>query len=196
MYFIPGNHDDAHRFSECLFDRQLEGDHLHLAFEHQGVHFVCPDWGPESVAGAPGPDGLVPLTAPNTTPELTAWLDAAIPVNEPTILLTHYTPVHLAGRWTAGFVPRNLDRFWRVVAGRENVLAVFCGHIHQTFETTVSGIPVFGVASTCYQQVRACTGEMVRALLPLAYRVIRVADGTIATEVCEVDLPLGKRHHL
>jgi len=196
MYFTPGNHDHAHRFSQCLFGQRSEGERLHLSFEHEGVHFVCPDWGPEEAAGAPGPDGLTPLTAPDTTPELAAWLDTAIPDDEPTIVLIHYAPVHLADRWTEGFVPRNLDRFWEVVAGRENVLAVFCGHIHQTFETMVSGIPVFGVASTCYQQVRTCTGRMVRALLPLAYRVIRVTGGTVSTEVCEVDLPLGRRHHL
>jgi Icc protein len=185
MYFIPGNHDDAAQLAQSLFRHDLAGDRLHVTFQHGGVHFVCPDWGPEEPGGI-GPD---------TSPQLVDWLAGAIPANEPTIILTHYAPLLLPGRWQEDMVPRNLERFWRVLEGRRNILAIVVGHIHQTFEAEVHGHRVLGVASTCYQQLLH-EGEYIRALLPLAYRLLHIEDGRLDTQVCEVDLPLGRRHEM
>jgi len=185
MVFIPGNHDDAAQFAQSLFHHDLAGDRLHVTFEHEGVHFVCPDWGPEDPGGI-GPD---------TPPHLADWLAEAIPPHEPTIIVTHYAPLLMPGRWQEDMVPRNLGRFWRVLEGRTNILAIVVGHIHQTFAAEVHGHRVLGVASTCYQQILH-NGEYIRALLPLAYRVLRVEGGRLHTQVYEVDLPLGRKHEL
>ena len=185
MYFIPGNHDDAVQFSRCLFHHTPQGDRLNLSFRHKGVHFVSPDWGPEE------PGGL----GPDTAPELAAWLAETIQPGEPTIILIHYAPLLLPNRWKEDMVPRNLERFWRVLEGRTNILGILVGHIHQTFEAEVSGHKVFGVASTCYQQILH-NDEYVRALLPLAYRLVTVEDGELTTTIHEVDLPLGRKHEL
>lgn len=147
MYFIPGNHDDAFQFSSCLFHHPPQGEQLHLSFRHKGVHFVSPDWGPEE------PGGI----APDTPPELLTWLAETIQPDEPTIILIHYAPILLPGRWKDDMVPRNIDRFWRVLEGRKNIMGIFAGHIHQTFEAQVFGHRVFGVASTCYQQILQMT---------------------------------------
>ena len=74
-------------------------------------------------------------------------------------------------------------------------MAIVVGHIHQTFHAEVHGHRVLGVASTCYQQVLH-EGQYVRALLPLAYRVLRIEDGELHSQVCEVDLPLGHKHEM
>ncbi len=185
MYFIPGNHDDAFQFSSCLFHHPPQGERLHLSFRYKGIHFVSPDWGPEE------PGGI----APDTPPELAAWLAETIQPDELTIILIHYAPIILPGRWKGDMVPRNIDRFWRVLEGRKNIMGIFAGHIHQTFQAEVSAHRVFRVASTCYQQILH-NNEYVRALLPLAYRMVAVKDGKLATNVYEVDLSLGRKHEL
>jgi len=185
MYLIPGNHDDAAEFSESLFHHDLAGDRLHVTFQHEGVHFVCPDWGPEESGGV----------APDTPQQLVDWLAMSPPSHEPAVIVTHYPPLVMPGSWKDDMMPRNLDRLWRVLEGRTNVLAIVAGHIHQTFHGETHGHRVLGVASTCYQQILH-NGEYVRALLPLSYRVVTIEGGKLHTQVCEVDLPLGHRHEL
>ena len=180
MYFTPGNHDDAKTFCRILFNQELSTERMHVSFRHKGVHFVCPDWGPEL-------DGV----APDTPPDLVQFLHQTITSDEPTILLLHYAPLILKERWSEAFLPQNIERFWRAIQGKKNILAIFSGHIHQNWEMRYNGLPVYGVASTCYQHLLH-EGVDMRVLLPLAYRVVRVQDGAIQTQLCEVDLPLGE----
>ena len=190
MYLMPGNHDIPSNFAQCLFDGTVETDRLHCSFRYGGIHFVCPDWGTE-VDGA----------APDTPPDLVEYVTEIIDPEEPTILLLHYTPWH-TDRWLEMSVPKNIDRFWTALAGKNNILGIFAAHLHQTFEEKVGPYTVYGIASTCYQQLvvpehyrNMLEGlRLVRVLLPLDYRVVRVIEGKINTQVCRVNLPLGHKH--
>jgi 3',5'-cyclic AMP phosphodiesterase CpdA len=193
MYFIPGNHDDRSQFCRGLFDRDCAHNPLHLAFRHKGVHFVAPDWGPEE------PDGTKPATryyrfvdgggvAPDTTADLAKWLADATSDNEPTIILSHYAPLVVENVWDERQVPRSIERFWDVVKERNNVMAIVCGHVHQTFEAHVGAVPVLGLAATCFQHI-LYDGEYVRAILPPQYRVVEMKDGGLKSTVYTVELP-------
>jgi hypothetical protein len=181
VYFIPGNHDHldgGHEFSQVLFGHPPIGERMHLSFRHGGVHFICPDWGPEE------PGGI----APETSPELAAWLEHTLEPGEPTVILAHYPPVFLSQRWRPNLTPTCLERFWRVLEGREEILGIFVGHTHQTFQAKVEGHLIHGVGSTGYQLILQ-NGVHVWALLPPVYQVVTVHAGGIATEVCRVELP-------
>jgi Icc protein len=193
MYFIPGNHDDRKQFCLGLFGYECDANLLHLSFNHKDVQFVAPDWGPEE------PDGTKPATryyrfvdgggtAPDTTDQLAEWLVCNIRDGEPAVLLTHYAPLIVENVWDERQVPRNIEKFWKVISTKRNILAILCGHIHQTFETSRHGIPVLGLAATCFQHILH-DGEYVRAILPPAYRRVVVEGRTLRSSVHTVELP-------
>jgi 3',5'-cyclic AMP phosphodiesterase CpdA len=185
MYFIPGNHDEASAFCRQLFGETVPaGQRLHLSFRHKGVHFACPDWGPE-VAGH----------APDTPPDMADWLAAAIHPGEPTVIVIHYAPLLVPGLWKADMVPGHIERFWQAIAGRRNVLAVLFGHTHRGFAGEHEGLPVMAVAATSYQHVLH-GDEYIRALLPPEYRRVEIEGGRLTSQVYQVELPLGATYGL
>jgi Icc protein len=113
------------------------------------------------------------------------FLAAALPRDAPSILLMHHQPVRIGSAWLDSFVADNADRFWDVVR-EQNVLGIFCGHAHMTYETAVDGIPVYGLRSTIYQFARS--DEPMLCLEPPHYRLVTVGSGRVSTQVFEVPL--------
>jgi 3',5'-cyclic AMP phosphodiesterase CpdA len=165
-YLFPGNHDEP----ALLFGRGP----AHTSFEHDGVRFVWVDWGRDGRAAADG--------------ELFAFLEHALADGRPTIVVTHHHLVPLGARWLDQLLPAEpeLDRFFEIVAGGR-VLAILSGHAHTTYEQTVAGLPVYGIAATSFQF--ALTDEPLLTLEPPAYRVVTVDDGGVTTRVYQVPLP-------
>jgi 3',5'-cyclic AMP phosphodiesterase CpdA len=170
-YFLPGNHDARPAFFSHLFPHSPPADLFNATFEHRGVRFVILDWGPASKAVASRP--------------LLEHLGAALADGAPAIVLMHHHAVPVGARWLDELVADDVARFWEAIAGR-NVLGVFCGHAHATYETRIAGVPVFGLRSTSFQF--ALQDEPLACLLPPHYRVVTVSDGTLATEIVEVPL--------
>lgn len=171
MYFLPGNHDERALFRRA-FSRSTGDDFLvNARFEHQGVQFVCIDWGenPKAVASA----------------ELLAFLSGALESGAPSIILSHHHVLPIGSRWLDDFIAEDIDAFWRIVS-RWNVLGILCGHVHITYEKQKAGIPVYGVRSTAYPFV--LQDEPLIALQPPHYRLVSVRDGLLTTRVFEVPI--------
>jgi Icc protein len=171
MYFLPGNHDDRAVFCRNLFSQTIPTSLLNTSFMHEGVQFICLDWGTEA-------KGVI-------FPETLDFLKHRLRNSVPSIVIMHHHLAPLGRRWLDDFIPDDADRFWEMVAG-QNVLGVFCGHAHTTYELTVKGLPVYGLRSTAFPF--APLDEMLMCLLPPQYRLITVQDGALHTQIFEVPL--------
>jgi Icc protein len=138
---------------------------------HKGVQFIFLDMGPEVKAKA--------------HPETIAFLQLFLQKKMPAIVMLHHAVVPIGSAWLDAFIADDVDRFWQAVKGRE-VIGVFCGHTHVTYEKEVGGIPVFGVRSTALPFV--LQDEPLTALLPPHYRLVTVKDGVLSTRIFEVEL--------
>lgn len=171
LYLLPGNHDDRDLFYGCLFPQAPLVPLMNAAFLHEGVQFICLDWGPRTKATA--------------HPQMLEFLECSLAAGAPSIILSHYQVTTIGARWLDAFIADDVARFWDVVAGK-NVLGVFCGHLHITYEQVVRGVPVFGLRSTTYSF--ALQDEPLAILAPPHYRLVTVDAGGLETQVFEVPL--------
>ncbi len=171
MYLLPGNHDDRESFIQCLFPESRPAPLMNVAFMHKGVQFVCLDWGPHTKATA--------------HPETLEFLAQSLKSGLPSILMMHYAVVPIGARWLDAFLADDVARFWDAVNG-QNVLGIFCGHLHISYEQVVRGIPVFGLRATAFSF--ALQDEPLATLLPPHYRLVMVEDGGLSTQIFEVAL--------
>ncbi len=171
LYLLPGNHDDRDLFYRCLFPQAPPAPLMNAAFMHQGVQFICLDWGPRTKAAA--------------HPQMLDFLARSLAAGAPSIILSHYHVTTIGARWLDAFIADDVCRFWDVVAGK-NVLGVFCGHLHITYEQVVQGIPVFGLRSTTYSF--ALQDEPQAILAPPHYRLVTVEESGLETQIFEVPL--------
>jgi 3',5'-cyclic-AMP phosphodiesterase len=169
LYVLPGNHDDRDTFFTGLFPDSPPQARLNATFRHRGLQFICLDWGPDNKAAA--------------EPDMLDFLARALDTALPSIILMHHHVIPIGVSWLDSFIADEVDRFWATVTGRP-VLGIFCGHVHTTYDQVVGGIPVFGLRSTAFSF--APQDEPVVCLLPPQYRVITVQDGSLTTEVVEV----------
>jgi Icc protein len=171
FYCLPGNHDDRDHFFRSLFGEAQARPLLNARFEHEGVQFVCLDWGPQTKA----------LLHQQTLDYLAQSLQAG----QPTILLMHYPVVPVGARWLDQYLADGLERFWQTVAGH-NVLGILCGHLHTSYERIVENIPVWGLRSTVFQF--AVQAEPMFCLEPPHYRLVTVHQNVMTSRVFEVPL--------
>ncbi len=129
------------------------------------------DWGPHTKATA--------------HPEMLDFLAQALETDLPSIIVMHHQVVKIGSRWLDDFIADDVSQFWKVVTGR-NVLGIFSGHVHTTYERVVNGIPVFGLRSTAAPF--ALQDEPLTCLLPPHYRLVTVQDGILTTRIFEVPL--------
>jgi 3',5'-cyclic-AMP phosphodiesterase len=115
MYLIPGNHDDRSNFFKFLFPRNGSMSLMNVAFIHQGIQFVCLDFGPSAKATA----------HPETLNFLAQSLDNPLP----SILLMHHQIVGIGIHWLDDWLANEIQQFWEIVSGK-NILGIFCGHLH------------------------------------------------------------------
>jgi Icc protein len=171
MYLLPGNHDDRDNFFKYLFPKGPPIPLMNVTFTHKGVQFICLDWGPQTKAIA--------------HPEMIDFLAQALETNLPSIIVTHHQVVTIGSRWLDAFIADDVSQFWEIVTGRD-VLGIFSGHVHITYERVVHDIPVFGLRSTATPF--ALQDEPLSCLLPPHYRLVTVQDGILTTRIFEVPL--------
>jgi 3',5'-cyclic-AMP phosphodiesterase len=171
MYLLPGNHDDRNNFFKCLFPKSLPRPLMNVAFTHKGIQFICLDWGPHSKAVA--------------HPEMLSFLAQALEKDLPSIIVMHHQLVTIGSRWLDDLIADNVTQFWEIVTGH-NVLGIFCGHVHTTYERVVNNIPIFGLRSTALPFV--LQDEPLACFLPPHYRLVTVQDGILTTRIFEVPL--------
>ena len=171
MYLLPGNHDDRNNFFKFLFPKSSPSPLMNASFAHKGVQFICLDWGPNTKATA--------------HPEMLDFLARSLETDLPSIIVMHHQAVRIGSRWLDDFIADDVSQFWEIVTGH-NVLGIFSGHVHITYERVVRGIPVFGLRSTAAPF--ALQDEPLACLLPPHYRLVTVQDGILTTRIFEVPL--------
>ncbi|GAB1469131.1 3',5'-cyclic-AMP phosphodiesterase [Chloroflexota bacterium] len=171
LYLLPGNHDDREYFFKSFFPGTPATPLMNKAFIYKGVQCICLDMGPNSKA----------ITHPQTLDFLAQCLKAELP----SIIFMHHHLVEIGSRWLDSFIPDETGKFWEIVTG-QNVLGIFCGHVHTTYEQKVNNIPVFGLRSTAPQFV--LQDEPLACLLPPHYRLVTFQDGVLTTKLFEVPL--------
>jgi 3',5'-cyclic-AMP phosphodiesterase len=171
MYLLPGNHDDRNNFFKYLFPKSLSAHLMNVAFVHKGIQFICLDLGPHSKATAHS--------------ETLDFLSQSLNVNLPSIILMHHQLIKIGSRWLDEFIADDIHKFWDILSGH-NVLGIFCGHIHTTYERIINNIPVFGLRSTACPFVMQ--DEPLACLLPPHYRLVTIQNGILSTQIFEVPL--------
>jgi 3',5'-cyclic-AMP phosphodiesterase len=173
MYFLPGNHDDRSNFFRYLCWQTPAMPLMNRAFQHKGIQFVCLDWG-QGAKGVPHP-------------EMLQFLAETLQEKSPSILLMHHHLVPLGERWLdERFLTEETAAFWEIVKAHQ-VLGIFCGHAHVTYEKSMYGIPIFGLRSTA-PQVVVVREEPLLCIQPLHYRLVTLQDGLLTTRIFEVAL--------
>lgn len=171
MYLLPGNHDDRSNFFKCLFPKSSPIPLMNVSFTHKGIQFICLDWGPKTKAVA--------------HPEMLDFLVQSLETDLPSIIVMHHQSVRIGSRWLDDFIADDVNQFWEIVTGR-NVLGIFSGHVHITYEKIVNDIAVFGLRSTAAPF--ALQDEPLACLLPPHYRLVTVQDGILTARIFEVPL--------
>jgi len=170
MCFLPGNHDSRAVFYRNMFSSDEPRDFMNVAFTHKDVQFVCLDWGGENKA--------------IVYPEMLAQLSRARESNAPTIIWMHHAITPIGIPRIDSFLPNDLGAFQKAIRNK-NILGIFHGHFHATYESRIEGVPVFGLRSTTFSF--APDGDTVLLVLrPPHYRVVHVKDGKLSTEIVEV----------
>jgi len=162
LYLLPGNHDDRKNFFKILMNK---------SFTHKGVQCICLDMGPGSKAVAHS--------------ETLNFLEQRLKTELPSIIFMHHHLVKIGSRWLDEFIADQVNKFWEVVTG-QNILGIFCGHVHTTYEQVINNIPVFGLRSTAPQIVPQ--DEPLVCLLPPHYRLVTVQGDALSTKLFEVPL--------
>jgi Icc protein len=171
FYVLPGNHDARPTMLRSVFPASLPAPRLHGWFERGGVRFVCVDWGAGNKA--------------ESTPDLPAFLDTALGDGPAVILMHHHVAPMGIARLDA-LIADDVAAFTEAIAGR-GVLAILSGHTHASFTTSLAGVPVYGLRSTCFQ-FAPVAGDLLRCLQPPHYRLVTIDDGILTTEIVEVPL--------
>ncbi|MDO8969378.1 MAG: metallophosphoesterase [Saprospiraceae bacterium] len=171
LYCLPGNHDDHTFFYRHLFSQAAALPLMNAVFTHGGVQFICLDWGPDTKAILHS--------------ETLDFLEQSLQTDQPSILMMHHHLAPCGAGWLDEFIADGSDLFWKTITDR-NVLGVFCGHAHMTYDKIVAGIPVFGLRSTAFQF--ALQDEPLICLLPAHYRLITLQNGILTSRIYEVPL--------
>ncbi|QBD81026.1 hypothetical protein EPA93_35680 [Ktedonosporobacter rubrisoli] len=177
LYLLPGNHDDRDNFYKHLFASSTPaGTLMNAAFQHKGIQFLCLDWGPGDQA--------------ITHPELIAFLESSLSSGLPSVLFTHHHLVPLGDPFMDSFLPdpAEAQAFWKIVERQQQqILGIFSGHAHLTYETVAAGVPAYGLRSTFYQFATLQT-ELIRLLQAPHYRVVTIEQGKVSARIVEVEL--------
>lgn len=172
IYFLPGNHDPRAAFYRNMFALDEPQLGMNVAFSHKNVQFVCLDWGGENKAFA--------------SPEMLAHLEQALASNAPTIILMHHAITPTGIPRLDMFLPQEPSPFNDSIR-KKNILGIFHGHFHTTYESQFEDIPVYGLRSTTFS-FAPDGDQLLLVLRPPQYRVVHVNGGTLSTEIVEVPL--------
>lgn len=145
IYYLTGNHDDAHSIQGVLMGKDDVKDYLYYDFEAEGVHFVCLDSNGPHVPE--NPSGTV-------TQEQLDWLDGICSSDDerPLVVAVHHNVIPVEVPWLDGWMRmENGEDFHAIVRqARDRLCGVFYGHIHQNYQTLRDGVLyISGGSSWC-----------------------------------------------
>jgi 3',5'-cyclic AMP phosphodiesterase CpdA len=172
FYLTPGNADNRSLLQQSLFtSRPVEA--MNFAFEIGETRFLTVDWAAE------GQDNY------DLRPETLSWLGDQLRIEQPTVIFVHHPMTPVGAEWLDAQLPSDLNRLVETIRGRP-ILAILHGHTHRTWDLEVAGVPSLGCGSITSQF--SLLDRSVREIRPPQYRVVRILDETVSSEVFEVEL--------
>lgn len=144
LFLLPGNHDDR-----ALMRRFFPGHAYFGRDPDAGLSYVIDDFPVRLVAL----DQIVPgQTHGMFTPELEAWLDAALSnaPRKPTLIALHHQAFETLDRLFDTIGLHEAERFARVVARHPQVGRIICGHHHRAVVGQVAQVPAVAAPSTAW----------------------------------------------
>ena len=167
---VSGNHDTRHHLRGVFEDRFVLGPStLNFVEDLKGVRLI-------------GLDSTQPFRVGGTLGKTQLdWLAGMLPVATPSLIFLHHPPLAVGSWWLDKDRLRDRMALARVLQD-QNVLGIFCGHVHQEFEGRLGAIPVWTTPSTAYQFKPRSLIPRTEAKEP-GFRVIEVHDGLLHTQV-------------
>lgn len=130
---MMGNHDSREGMLHAFPQVRAEDGFIHYVLEAEGLRIVLLD---TFEAGRHGGAFCEARAA-----WLTARLDEA--PHTPTVIFMHHPPVVSGIEWMDPAPDEEwVRRFGEAVAGRGQILAIHCGHLHRPLTTAFRGIPL------------------------------------------------------
>jgi len=130
---MVGNHDSREGLLHAFPQVRADAGFLHYLLEQDGLRILLLD------TFEPGRHGGAFCAARQAW--LTARLDEA--PTAPTLIFMHHPPVVSGIGWMdPGPDEGWVQRFAAAVAGRSNILAIHCGHLHRPLATSFRGVPL------------------------------------------------------
>jgi 3',5'-cyclic AMP phosphodiesterase CpdA len=167
VFSCPGNHDDRSGYTEVLLGEDFDGgpiNRVHIAGDT--VFALCDS----TVPGEPG--GYL---ADDTLAWLSTVLEEA-PRDAPVVVAFHHPPVDIHAPFLDGIRQTGEARLAEVLRGRENVVALLCGHAHTPAATTFAGLPLVIAPSVVSTVVLPWDGEGVVDFEPPPALAIHILD--------------------
>ena len=182
VHCAPGNHDARRAFRAGYLGEAAPDDStLAEAFDHGELRIVLLD------TLVPGWEGG------HLDPPQLDWLRAELAATpgRPRLLFLHHHPLEIGSSWMDKMMLDNAGDLFEVLEpARTDLLGIFFGHVHQTFEGEWRGVPVRGTPSTSLQFTPR-TDRFIPDDRPPGYRIIDVdTDGRrLDTSVVRIPPP-------
>ena len=126
---IPGNHDDPAKIAPLFGDPKLQLNGVTVIGLNSHVH--------GSDSGFLGDQEL------NRAAQLIENSE------QPVLLAIHHPPEEVGSAWIDELGLADAEQLQQLIATyAEKILAITCGHVHQAFESSISGVPVLCSPST------------------------------------------------
>ncbi|ORU91674.1 MAG: calcineurin [Cycloclasticus sp. symbiont of Bathymodiolus heckerae] len=107
--------------------------------------------------------------------------------NKHILICLHHQLKPVGSRWLDTMAVANPSSLINIIKNSPNVRGVIHGHVHQTYESDIAGVPIYAVPSTCFQFKPLCNDFAVDNIAP-GYRWLRLqANGNIQTDVVRLD---------
>lgn len=139
IYPIMGNHDDRANFAEIFPEVPLADGFVQYCVELNGLRLIMLD---TLETGRHG--GAFCATR-------AAWLATRLSEDSatPTVIVMHHPPIEVGIAWMDASPEEPwIKRFAETIAGRSNIIAIWCGHLHRPIVASWRGISLSICAST------------------------------------------------
>lgn len=115
-----------------------------------------------------------------------AWMEKEISKACGTIIVfIHHPIIDCETRFMDIKYPlKNRDTVFKILAGKNEDIVIFCGHYHMEDERSIGNIRQYAAPSVFYQIKRECK-ELEVDNKPIGYRLIKM-DGNISSEIIRV----------
>ncbi|MBS83247.1 MAG: hypothetical protein CMD65_03835 [Gammaproteobacteria bacterium] len=100
------------------------------------------------------------------------------------IIFLHHPPINIDSPWMDSMSIKNPDKLYKLIKKYNTIKGVFCGHVHQEFETVMYSTKIYTTPSTCHQYTPKATEFSLDHSLNPGYRFISLHNnGILKTKV-------------